>query len=443
MKKREIPCDIEAEEAVLGCVLVAKEGFANVVDVLSSADFHKLSHQHIFDAMVSLYSKGHAIDARTVTDALTTAGQKQYATELLPMAADPIAVPSNVVRYAHIVRRHAILRSLITLGREIAELGWEGGPDPEELIDKAEAMTHQLGAERRTGPGSQHLGESLEEWAQRIEERGRTGVAGIPTGFADLDRYLAGMRDGQLVTVAARPSMGKSTFAGALAVNVAFAGYPVLFVSVEMSMAELQDRLMAQCSGVWLDNIRRGKLTPKDWEAVHRARPLVTDYPIWIEDDPNTTLFTIRSEARKVSRRVGKLGVVIVDYLQLLSSIGKQENRQVEVAELSRGLKKLAGELQTPVVALSQLNRNLELRDDKTPRLADLRESGAIENDSDVVMFLFREEVYKPDTKRAGICDVIVAKQRNGPIGTVSLAYDARTGRFGDLSRREDVAWAG
>lgn len=440
MTGRVPPSDLDAEQAVLGCLMVTSQALPDVLDVITSGDFHKLSHQAIFEAIVSLYSRGEAIDIRTVHDTLKTGGEGRYTNELGPMAADPQAVTSNVVRYASIIRRHAMFRNLVSLGREIAELGWAGGPDAEAAIDKAEALVHHMGAERRIGPGSRHLGESLEDWCKQVEERGQHGMAGIPTGFADLDRYLAGMREGQLITVAARPSMGKSTFAGALAVNAAFAGHPVLFVSVEMSMAELQDRLMAQCAKVWLDSIRQGKLTPKDWEAVHKVKPLVTDYPIWIEDDPNATLFTIRSEARRVARQAGPLGLVIVDYLQLLSSVGKQESRQVEVAELSRGLKKLAGELAVPVVALSQLNRNLELREDKWPKLADLRESGAIENDSDVVMFLYRDEVYKPNSQRQGICDVIVAKQRNGPIGSVGLSYDQRTGRFGDLSRREGVA---
>lgn len=439
VSSRVPPHNIEAEESLLGAMLLSQEAVAAAItDVrLSAADFYKPTHGHIYDAIVSLHSRGDAIDAVTVADELKRAGLHEQVggvPALLSLEAHTPAT-TNAGRYARIIADHAVLYRMIGVAGEIAEMAYELPDDVPAAVDRAEGMIFgltDLGRARK----AETIGAGLEGWMDRLEDRFEHGTpAGIPTGWPDIDELLLGLHAGQLVTVAARPAMGKSSWAASLAVNVARTSRPVLFVSVEMGLAELQDRFVASTARINLQQLRQAKLNERDWPRLSNAIGLLHEIPLYIEDDPLATPMSIRGSARRIAARHNDLGLIVVDYLQLLTTTTRAENRQVEVADLSRSLKKLALELGVPVVALAQLNRGVETRKDKRPMLADLRESGAIENDSDVVAFLFREEYYDPHTPDRGLAEFIVAKQRNGPTDTVRLAYDARYGSWANLAK--------
>lgn len=436
------PHNLQAEESLLGAMLLSRDALMTAAEAVTADDFYKPAHAHVFSACCSLFAEGEPVDAITVADRLGRDGLHEAIggpSTLISLVANTGAT-SNAGRYAAIVARNAILRRVIGCAGEIAEMGYDASDeDATTVVDRAEALFFALGDRRRRRQTVQ-LGESLGAWLDRLEQRWESGeLEGVPTGFKDLDALLLGLHPGQLVSIAGRPSMGKSAVAGALAVNIATAGRPALLVSAEMSLEELQDRFMAGAAELGLDFIRRAAFGKNDWPRLSAGIARLADIPLYVDDDPAATLMSIRASARRVAAKAGPLGVVIVDYLQIVTPLGKTENRQTEVAELSRGLKKLAGELHTPVVALAQLNRTLEGRADKRPMLSDLRESGAIENDSDVVVLLYRDEYYKPSTtKDKGVMELIVAKQRNGPHGVVRMGYDAARGTFRDLAPREE-----
>ncbi len=431
------PHNLDAEKSLLGAMLLSRDAIATATDVLGSADFYKPAHGHVFDAIVSLYAAGHPVDAVTVAEELGRADLLDIVGGLPALYDLQYATPatSNAGRYATIVEEHALLRRLIGVAGQIADIGYDTPEDVTGAVDRAESLIFEVAQRRRRGHQATVLRDALSGFLDHIEAMYEQGTPdGVPTGFHDLDTLLNNLHGGQLVSVAARPAMGKSSFAAASAIHAASQGHPVLFVSLEMGLHEVVQRIVSAESRVDLDRIRRGRLVDKDWPLLSRAVGSLADLPLHLEDDPAATLLSIKSSARRIAAK-GGLGLIVVDYLQLMDHTERTENRQVEVAQLSRGLKRMALELNVPVMALAQLNRNLEYRTDKRPMLADLRESGAIENDSDVVLFLYRDEVYHPDSEDRGVAEVIVAKQRNGPTGAVRLAWLAQTGRFANMAK--------
>jgi replicative DNA helicase len=326
---------------------------------------------------------------------------------------------------------------MIGVAGEIAELAFGVPEDVAMAVDRAESLVFEV-AERRVTNSLQHLHDLLNESLDRLEqlyERGES-ITGVPTGYLDLDERLSGLQPNNLVIVGARPAMGKTSFALGLAAHAALeARVPVLFFSVEMSHAEITQRLICAEARVDATRLRNGRLHESDWPKISHAVGRLGDAPIYVDDNPNLTVMEVRAKARRLKSRLGELGVIVVDYLQLMSGRSSAENRQVEVSEISRGLKILARELEVPVVALSQLSRNLEMRADKRPVLADLRESGSLEQDADVVMFLYRDEIYNPDSPDKGTAEVIVSKHRNGPTGITQLAFVDHYTRFASMAR--------
>ena len=433
-----IPHNLEAEESLLGAMLLSREAIAVATEACSADDFYKPSHGHVFDAVVSLYAQGEPADPVTVADELRRVSLLEAVggpPALMALQANVPAI-SNAGRYARIVSEHAVLRRLIGVASEIAELGYEVPEDVAAALDRAEAMVFDV-AQRRTvdtlSPIRDLLARTLDD-LEALYGRGNA-ITGVPTGYHDLDERLAGLQPSNLVIVGARPGMGKTSFALGLA---AFAAserqIPVLLFSLEMSHLEITQRLLCAEARVDSSRLRTGRLLESDWPKVSHAIGRLGEAPIFIDDNPNITVMDIRAKARRLKSREG-LGLVVVDYLQLMSGRSSAENRQVEVSEISRGLKILARELALPVVALSQLSRNLETRADKRPVLADLRESGSLEQDADVVLFIYREELYNPESPDRGTAEIIISKHRNGPTGSTQLAFLDHYTRFANIAR--------
>jgi replicative DNA helicase len=431
------PHNLEAEESLLGAMLLSRDAIAVAIERCAPEDFYRPSHALIFRAITALYGKAEPADAVTVAEELRRAGVLEEVggpAVLVSLQANTPAI-SSAARYARIVEEHSLLRRLIGVAHEIAELGYGLPEDVTEAIDRAEAMVFEV-AQRRSSDSVAPLQELLSQSLDRLEElygRGET-ITGVATGFTDLDEHLAGLQASNLVVVGARPSMGKTAFALGIAANAAMAGTPVLFFSLEMSHLEIAQRVLCAEARVDATRMRNGRLLESDWPKISHAIGRLGNAPLHIDDNPNVTVMDIRAKARRMKAREG-LGLVVVDYLQLMTGRTSAENRQVEISEISRGLKILARELSLPVVALSQLSRSLETRADKRPMLADLRESGAIEQDADVVMFIYRDEVYNPDSSDRGAAEVIIAKHRNGPTGVVQLAFVGNYARFANMAR--------
>jgi replicative DNA helicase len=419
-------------------MLLSRDAIASAVELCKAHDFYRPAHGHIFEAICSLYGQGEPADPVTVADELRRADLLEAAGgpgNLVALQANTPAI-TNASRYARIVEEHALLRRLIGVASEIAEMGYSLPEDVAAALDKAEAMVFDI-VERRVTDSLKPLRELLAASLDHLEALYNQGdeITGVPTGYRDLDQRLSGLQPSALVVVGARPSMGKTAFALGLASHAATKkNLPVLFFSLEMSHLELTQRLLCSEARVDSARMRNGKLHESDWPKVVQAIGKLGEAPLFIDDNPNLTVMEIRAKARRLKSREG-LGLIVVDYLQLMSGRGSQETRQVEVSEISRGLKILARELSVPVVALSQLSRNLESRENKRPVLADLRESGSIEQDADVVMFIYRDEVYKEDTPDKGVAEVIVAKHRNGPTGTEKLAFLNHFTRFENMAR--------
>jgi replicative DNA helicase len=433
------PHSIQAEESLLGAMLLSRDAIAAAVEVVSADDFYKPVHGHVYDAITALFGQGEPVDPVTVADQLRRAG-------LLDAVGGPAALVSlqagtpavgSAARYGRIVEEHAMLRRLIGVAGEIAEIGYEPPDDVAMAVDRAESLVFDV-AQRRVTDSMAPLRELLEQKLDHLEmlyERGES-ITGVPTGYTDLDERLAGLQPSNLVIVGARPSMGKTSFALGIAAHAALeAQTPVLFFSLEMSHLELTQRLLCAEARVDATRMRNGRLHESDWPKISHAVGRLAEAPMFIDDNPHLTVMEIRAKARRLKSRVGGLGLIIIDYLQLMTGRHNAENRQVEVSEMSRGLKILARELEVPVVALSQLSRNLEMRADKRPQLADLRESGSLEQDSDVVLFIYREELYNPDTPDRGTAEIIVSKHRNGPTGAVQLAFLDHYTRFANMAR--------
>ena len=434
------PHSVEAEQAVLGGLLLDNSTWDAIADRLTAEDFYRRDHQQIFSAIAELAGRSEPADAVTLAEYLAAKGEAEDTGGLAYLAGLARETPTaaNIRAYAYIVRERSLLRHLIRVSGEIAASAYasEGRP-AKDLVDEAERLVFQIAeAGRRTGSGfvalKDILGETIDRLDMLHENQGQ--LTGISTGYTDLDRMTAGLQPGDLVIVAGRPSMGKTTFALNIGENAAIsAGVPVAVFSMEMSREQLSMRMISSLGRVDQSHLRTGMFGDEDWARINGAIAQMKTAPIYIDDSGALTPTEVRARARRLSRERG-LGLIIVDYLQLMQVPGTKENRATEISEISRSLKALAKELRVPVIALSQLNRGVEQRTDKKPVMSDLRESGAIEQDADVIMLIYREEVYDQDTPRKGIADIIVAKQRNGPTGEVHLTFLGKYTRFENMA---------
>lgn len=436
------PNNIEAEECLLGAMMLSRDAVTDAVEAkVEPTDFYKPIHNEIFIAIMDIFQKGDAVDVITVAEQLRRNKKLDYVggkQALIRIQATPPA-SVNAIHYGKIVKDLAMLRRLIGVSQKIGEMAFEPTDNVSQVLDQAESIVFDV-AQKRVGETLVNLNDSLKNTLEHLESMyGRENeVTGISSGFRDLDDLLLGMQRNALYIVAARPAMGKTAFALGLASNIAIRERkPVLFFSMEMGHLELTKRILASEAKVEARRLWTGNIPDQDWSALSQAVGELADAPFFIDDDPRCTVMEMRAKARRMKARYGDLGCIVVDYIQLMSTPGFTESRQLEVSELSRGLKILARELEVPVVALSQLNRQLEYRQEKRPMLADLRESGSLEQDADVVMFLYRDEVYDPDTDQKGIAEVIVAKHRNGPTGVCQLAFLDRQTHFADMAKFE------
>jgi replicative DNA helicase len=431
------PHNLEAEESLLGAMLLSKDAVATAVETVAAADFYKPAHAHLFEAIVTLYGAGEPVDPTTVCETLRRAGLLDALGGKQAVLRIQVGTPaaSNAGFYARIVADHALLRRLVAVGSEIAELGYQLPDDITESLDRAESLVFDVANRRQTTSlRGIHatLQDSLAHLEALFEHDGQT--TGVPTGYRDLDEVLLGWQPSNLIVVAARPGQGKTAFALGSAVHAALqVGRPVVFFSLEMGYLELTQRILAAEAGINSRLLRTGRIPETDWNHISKAVGRLAEAPLFIDDNPHLTVMDMRAKCRRLKAQHGDLGLVVVDYLQLMSTPKKAESRQVEVSELSRGLKVLARDLDVPVLALSQLNRSLEYRADKRPMLADLRESGALEQDADIVAFIYRDDTYHPDTSEKGVAELIVAKHRNGPTGKICLAFLDHLTKFADL----------
>ncbi|HEY8473169.1 MAG TPA: replicative DNA helicase [Natronosporangium sp.] len=437
--ERTPPQDLAAEQSVLGGMLLSKDAIADVIEIVRAADFYRPAHAIIFEAILDLYGRGEPADPVMVTAALTNAGTISRVGGMAYLHDLVHAVPTaaNAAYYARIVAERAILRRLVEAGTKIVQLGYGGaaGRDVDDVVDLAQQAVYDV-TERRVSEDFEALRDVLQPTLDEIEAIGSQGgvMTGVPTGFADLDALLNGLHAGQLIVVAGRPGLGKSTAALDFARHAAVRhGLASAFFSLEMSKVEVVMRVLAAEARVPLHVLRSGQLSDDDWTKLARRMGEISEAPLFIDDTPNMTLMEIRAKARRLKQR-HDLRMLIVDYLQLMTSPKRVESRQQEVSELSRGLKLLAKEIECPVVAVAQLNRGPEQRTDKRPQLSDLRESGAIEQDADVVILLHRDDYYDKESPRAGEADFIVAKHRNGPTDTITVAAQLHLSRFVDMA---------
>lgn len=439
--QRVPPHNLEAEESLLGAMLLSRDAIADAVEHTAAEHFYRPANAHVFDAISGLYASGDPADAVTVAAELERMGVLDSVGGLDGLITLQVNTPvtSNAAKYAQIVAERFTLRRLIDTANQIADLGYSRPDDVTLAVDEAENMMFQV-AQGRVADTMGEIKVLLDQTLDRLEQlyENKGGLVGTPTGFLDLDELLSGLQPNALYIVGARPAMGKTAFALNVAAHAAVrAQQPVLVFSLEMGHLELTQRMLCSEANVDAKNMRDGKLKEEDWTRISNGIGRLAESQLWIDDNPNLTVMEIRAKARRLKSRAGGLGLIVVDYLQLMTGRSGAESRQVEVAEISRGLKILARELQCPVLGLSQLSRTLEMRQDKRPMLADLRESGAIEQDADVVMFLYRDEVYNPGSDSEGIAEVIVAKHRNGPTGTVQLGFVPRYTSFRNLRRQE------
>ena len=437
--QRVPPHNLQAEESVLGALLLSREAIGQVSELgLVPADFYRPAHQHIYDAIRSLYSAGAPVDPVTVSDELRRAGlldEVGGSTNLHELQNSTPSI-SSAAHYAKIVQDTAMLRRLIHAASDIAEIAYTEPDDVAKAIDEAESKVFQI-AEQRVADSTRPLDELLSDAMDKLQEtfdRGDT-ITGVPTGYTDLDELLSGLQPSALYIVGARPAMGKTAFGLGIASHVAqHAHKPVLVFSLEMGHLELTQRILSSEARVDSTKIRTGRLAEADWAKIGKAIGRL-EVPLYLDDNPRVTVMEIRAKARRIKARYGGLALIVVDYIQLMSGGDRAENRQLEVSEISRNLKILARELEVPIIALSQLSRQLESRGDKRPMLQDLRESGSLEQDADVVMFLYRDEVYNPESADKGSAEVIVAKHRSGPIGTRRLVFLNQFTRFDNAFR--------
>ena len=432
------PHNIEAEESVLGSMMLLEDAIAQVSEVLQPDDFYRSAHRVIYETLIALFARGEPVDAITAVEelkrrtTLEAAGGALYIHHLV----ESVPTPASAAHYARIVTELAMLRRLIEASARITQLAYDVPEDPVKLADQAESLIYAVARHREKEeivPLSTLVGESLETLERMHDREG--GLAGLPTGFTDLDSLLQGLQPGNLIIIAARPGVGKSSLVTNIARNVAVdAATPVAMFSLEMSRIEIAMRLLCAEARVGQDRVRSMRVAADEWPRIIEAAEVLDKAPFYIVDSGAMTIVDIRAKARRLKSAQG-LGLLIVDYLQLMSSHQRVESRQQEIAEISRSLKLLAKELEIPVIAVSQLNRNPESRTDKRPMLADLRESGSLEQDADVVMFIHREELWSDDPNVKGLAEVIVAKHRNGPTDKISLTFLSHLTQFRNFAR--------
>jgi replicative DNA helicase len=436
--ERTPPQDVAAEQSVLGGMLLSKDAIADVVEVVRAHDFYRPAHQTIFDVIVDLYGKGEPADPITVSAELTRLGEigRVGGAPYLHTLLSSVPTAANAGFYARIVQEQAVLRRLVEAGTRIVQLGYgAAGGDVDDVVDRAQQSIYDV-TERRSSEDYTLLEELMQPTMDELEAIGSRGggMTGVPTGFADLDALTNGLHPGQLIVIAGRPGLGKSTMGldVARSASVKHAQASCIF-SLEMSKTEITMRLLSAEARVPLHHMRSGTMTDDDWARLARRMGEVAEAPLYIDDSPNLTMMEIRAKARRLRQR-HDLKLIVIDYLQLMTGNKKAESRQQEVSELSRNLKLLAKELEVPVIAMSQLNRGAEQRTDKKPQLSDLRESGSIEQDADMVILLHREDAYEKESPRAGEADFIVAKHRNGPTQTITVAFQGHYSRFVDMN---------
>jgi replicative DNA helicase len=437
------PQNLDAEKSLLGAVLIDEETIADISEHVTVKDFYEKRHGIIYGAMMRLYEKHSPVDLLTLTDELKrkkeldTVGGSAYLTDL----TNYVPTSAHAEAYAELVAQKAVRRRLIKASGEISELGYDEETTTQELLEKAEAELFSV-SDQTLKQDLVSIESILTESFDRMEElhRNKGALRGVRTGYRDLDNMTAGLQRSDLIVLASRPAMGKTTLVTNLAYNVAtIAKQPVLFFSLEMSKEQLVDRMLADASGVDAWNIRTGNLSDDDFSKLSEAMGELAEAPIYIDDTPGLSVLEMRTKARRANHEQ-PLGLVIVDYLQLMQGSGRSDgNRVNEVGEISRGLKLIARELNVPVIGLSQLSRSVESRSPQIPQLADLRESGSIEQDADIVMFIYREAYYNPETERENITDLIIAKHRNGPTGRIELYFHPERLRFMSLDRKHDA----
>jgi len=440
------PHSIEAEQSVLGGLLLDNAAWDRIADFVHADDFYRYDHRIIFQHIVGLINASRPADVITVYESLAGMGKADEVGGLPYLNALAQNTPSaaNIRRYAEIVRDRGVLRKLITVSDEISGQAFSPqGKEVKQILDEAESKIFAIAEEGARGAqGFQEIQPLLTQVVERIDELynrdNQNDITGIPTGFTDLDRMTSGLQPGDLIIVAGRPSMGKTAFSINIGENVAIeSGLPVAVFSMEMGGTQLAMRMLGSVGRLDQQRLRTGRLNDDDWPRLTHAIQKMNDAQLYIDETPALSSIELRARARRLSRQCGKLGLIIIDYLQLMSASSAGENRATEISEISRNLKGLAKELQCPVIALSQLNRSLEQRPNKRPVMSDLRESGAIEQDADVILFIYRDQVYNPDSPDKGTAEIIIGKQRNGPIGTVRLTF------LGEYTKFDNYAGGG
>ncbi len=432
------PQSLEAEQAVLGAIIIEGESITKAIDILTPQDFYREPHRKIYTAMLELFNKNEPIDLITLTEHLKDKGQLDEAGGLgyLSNLATVVPTSANIRYHAKLVREKALLRALIRACTEIVTKVYEEPDDAEEMLDYAERSIFEI-SEKRMDANFYQMKDVVKHTFKIIESmyEKKAVITGVPSGFRDLDGLTSGFQPGDLIIIGGRPGMGKTAFALNIAQHVGVElGEPVAFFSLEMSKEQVAMRLLSSIAMVNSVSLRKGFISKRDWEKITDAAVRLADAPIYIDDSSQMSILEVRAKARRLKMEKGKLSLIIIDYLQLMRGRTAYDRREQEISEISRSLKAMAKELKVPVVALSQLNRSVEKTQDRRPTLANLRESGAIEQDADVIIFLYRDEMYKRDTKNKGKAEVIVAKQRNGPTDTVYLTFLSDYTRFLDYT---------
>jgi len=435
------PHSVEAEQSVLGGLLLDNGSWDRVAELLDEEDFYRRDHRLIFRAVRMLIERAEPCDVVTLSERLASSSELDEVGGLAYLGGLAKNTPSaaNIKAYAEIVRERSVLRQLAHVGNEIANSAYQTeGKESVNLLDEAEKMVFDIADRGRGGADFLHISQVLTEVVERIGilHEQEEAIIGVSTGYADLDRKTSGLQPSDLIILAGRPSMGKTSFAMNLAEHIAIKGdAPVAVFSMELPSEQLVMRMLSSLGHIDQNRVRTGQLLDDDWPRLTSAMTLLNEAKLYIDDSPGLSPLEVRARARRLMREHGQLGLIVIDYLQLMqSSSGRSENRTSEITEISRSLKALAKELKVPVIALSQLNRNLEQRTDKRPVMSDLRESGAIEQDADLVVFIYRDEVYNEDSPDKGIAEIIIAKQRNGPIGKIKLAFMGQYTRFENLA---------
>ncbi len=435
------PQNIDAEQSVLGAMLLNKEAVYKVMEILSPDDFYRDSHKLIYQAILQLVDKETPLDMITVSEQLRHNGTLEQVGGVSYIATLASIVPTaaNVEHYARIVEEKALLRTLIQLSNRVSTMGYEGNEDVTSMLDAVEQSLSELANRRQTSaftPINEVLIKTFEQVEQMAQNKGN--ITGVPTGFVDFDKLTCGLQKSDLIILAARPSMGKTTLGLMMALNAAVrAKIPVAIFSLEMSKEQLVQRMLCAEAMVDQHKLRTGFLEQEDWNRLTEVAGYLADAPIYIDDTASISIRELRAKARRLQGEKG-LGLIVIDYLQLMQGSRRIESRQQEIAEISRSLKGIAKELNVPVIALSQLSRAVEQRQDKKPIMSDLRESGSIEQDADLVMFIYRDEYYNPESDKKGIAEIIIAKQRNGPIGSVELGFFKEYTKFVNLEKHSD-----